>query len=279
MASLRNAIPQRPYRERAQPGGREKLGILEKHKDYSARAKDYNAKKAKLKSLRQKATDRNPDEFHFGMMSSRTKDGIKLGDRGAKALSQEVVKLMKTQDAGYLRTVRERVRRERIRLEEAIQIVENADGAELTVAGPGKGSSSGGKHTVFVDNTEEQSTFDTAEWFDTDQTGLGKTYNRPRRGPQLEDAGEDSSYATDAQIGKSSRRRDATAVKRDEQTNSKKADHDRQRRTVRLEALKTQERELLAAEEELAKQRARMANTIGGVNKNGVKFRVRERKR
>ena len=32
MSSLRNALPQREHRERAQPGHREKWGLLEKHK-------------------------------------------------------------------------------------------------------------------------------------------------------------------------------------------------------------------------------------------------------
>ena len=47
----------------------------------------------------------------------------------------------------------------------------------------------------------------------------------------------------------------------------------------RLRALKKRESELVAAEEELELQRAKMNNTVGGVNKNGVKFKVRERKR
>ena len=43
--------------------------------------------------------------------------------------------------------------------------------------------------------------------------------------------------------------------------------------------VKKKERELAAAEEELEKQRAKMSNSVGGVNKNGVKFKIRERKR
>lgn len=47
----------------------------------------------------------------------------------------------------------------------------------------------------------------------------------------------------------------------------------------KLQAAKKRERELAAAEEELDAQRAKMNNTVGGVNKNGVKFKIRERKR
>jgi U3 small nucleolar RNA-associated protein 11 len=46
-----------------------------------------------------------------------------------------------------------------------------------------------------------------------------------------------------------------------------------------LEALKDRERDLSVALSQLQHQRARMNNTVGGVNKEGVKFKVRERKR
>ena len=76
MSSLRNAVQRRPYRERAQPKARERLGLLEKHKDYVLRAKDYNTKQARIKSLREKAAARNPEEFYFGMVKARTKNGV-----------------------------------------------------------------------------------------------------------------------------------------------------------------------------------------------------------
>ena len=46
-----------------------------------------------------------------------------------------------------------------------------------------------------------------------------------------------------------------------------------------LEAIKRRERELVTAEQELDLQRAKMSNSIGGLNKKGVKFKIRERKR
>jgi U3 small nucleolar RNA-associated protein 11 len=51
------------------------------------------------------------------------------------------------------------------------------------------------------------------------------------------------------------------------------------RTASKLRAIRKRESELVAAEEELELQRAKMNNTVGGVNKNGVKFKVRERKR
>src|ERR1700759_1288395 len=118
MSSLRNAVTRRPHKERSQPESRErKWGILEKHKDYSLRAQDYNAKKKKLSQLSQKAREKNPDEFTFGMIRSG-KAGLgkhnsrTTGDEGeknqsvtttGKPLSHDAVRLLKTQDAGYLR--------------------------------------------------------------------------------------------------------------------------------------------------------------------------------
>lgn len=37
------------------------------------RAKDFNAKKEKIKQLKQKVADRNKDEFYFGMVNKQTK--------------------------------------------------------------------------------------------------------------------------------------------------------------------------------------------------------------
>lgn len=96
-------MSRRNHRERAQPLHRAKLGILEKHKDYVHRARDYNSKKARIKKLREKAAFRNKDEFYFGMVKGRTEGGIHVQDRGNEALSVEVVKLLKTQDTGYIK--------------------------------------------------------------------------------------------------------------------------------------------------------------------------------
>ncbi|KFY81433.1 hypothetical protein V500_11439 [Pseudogymnoascus sp. VKM F-4518 (FW-2643)] len=107
MSSMRNAVQRRPHRERGQPEERAKWGLLEKHKDYSARARDFNAKKTKLKALRQKVLDKNPDEFYFGMVSQKgpttsgkNSTGTLNGDKGNKVLDQDAVRLFKTQDLG-----------------------------------------------------------------------------------------------------------------------------------------------------------------------------------
>ena len=73
MSSLRNAMKRREHKERAQPASRKRFGLLEKHKDYVERARDYNKKKKRIKSLKEKAMNRNPDEFYFNMVNSKTK--------------------------------------------------------------------------------------------------------------------------------------------------------------------------------------------------------------
>ncbi|KAI7357747.1 hypothetical protein KC336_g22106, partial [Hortaea werneckii] len=128
MSSMRNAVQRRNHKERSQPHERSKWGLLEKHKDYSKRAADHNLKKRKLKALQQKASERNEDEFYFGMVNSETKGGIKQGKRGeensggsgGRSLPEAVVKLMKTQDVGYLGLVVQRTRRLRERVEQEV---------------------------------------------------------------------------------------------------------------------------------------------------------------
>lgn len=69
-------MAQRLHRERRQPEHRKKLGYLEKKQDYKKRALDHNQKKERLRKLKNKALERNPNEFHFHMINSRVVDGV-----------------------------------------------------------------------------------------------------------------------------------------------------------------------------------------------------------
>ncbi|KAI9817122.1 MAG: hypothetical protein M1827_001234 [Pycnora praestabilis] len=309
MSSMRNAVQRRNHRERAQPLERSKWGVLEKHKvenpklktvdnllcpwanllsqDYSLRAKDFNAKKARLKTLRQKAADRNPDEFHFGMMSSKTdRNGQKLGDRGNKALSHEAVSLLKTQDAGYLRLMAQKSRRERERLEEAFVLGE-AEGKEaVEVLGGWKGTEreGEGRHTVFVESREEQKAFDPEEWFETDKKSLDRKFNRLRRviKPSSEsDEDSEAGIPNKASTEQRSQRAADTEIKamKEARVLRKQRKHDQEVRKLQLEASRTRERDLMAAEHELELQRAKMSNSIGGITRAGIKWKVKERKK
>ncbi|TIB32354.1 hypothetical protein E3P80_00530 [Wallemia ichthyophaga] len=101
-SSLRNAIRRRNHKERSQPLHRQKLGFLEKHKDYVKRARDYHSKRDRLTKLRQKAELKNKDEFYFGMVGKKTESGQHFQERGNTPLPNDLVKVLKTQDNGYI---------------------------------------------------------------------------------------------------------------------------------------------------------------------------------
>jgi U3 small nucleolar RNA-associated protein 11 len=185
------------------------------------------------------------------MMSAKTVDGMKVGDRGNKASSQNVVKLLKTQDAGYIRTTLQKTRKEMERLEQEIQI---ADGKVKALKG---GGGKGGRLTTFVESREEQLAFAPPEvddedddWSDEDEEEehTGRASTKPQE--------------TEEEI-----------VIRRKRTRAQEA-----RRNL-LATIKEREHDLTTADNELEMQRARMNNDIGGVNKEGVKFKIRARKR
>eukprot|EP01038_Epipyxis_sp_PR26KG_P015182 gene15182-20451_t len=102
MSSLRNAVKRVTHKERAQPSNRKKLGLLEKHKDYVIRAKDFKQKQQRLSILRQKAAEKNPDEFYFKMNKSGVKNGIHKSLDLNNNVDPTIIPLMKTQDLGYI---------------------------------------------------------------------------------------------------------------------------------------------------------------------------------
>ncbi|GAQ88086.1 U3 small nucleolar RNA-associated protein 11 [Klebsormidium nitens] len=103
MSSLRNAVKRRTHKERSQPSDRKRFGLLEKHKDYVLRARDYHKKEEAIRVLKEKAASRNPDEFYFKMQNSQTVGGIHIGRKDEKnKYTQEQLRLMKTQDIGYV---------------------------------------------------------------------------------------------------------------------------------------------------------------------------------
>jgi len=105
-SSLRNSLHRRNHKERSQLAHRAKYGILEKHKDYVLRARDYHSKQDRIQRLKQKAADKNKDEFYFAMKNERTVKGVHVKDRGNTAMPMDMVKLLKSQDEGYIRTIK-----------------------------------------------------------------------------------------------------------------------------------------------------------------------------
>lgn len=261
MSSLRNAVTRRPHKERSQPTTRTKWGLLEKHKDYSLRARDFNQKKAKLNILQQKTRDRHPDEFSFGMLSQQGGQG-KHGQRAQQEnqLSHEAASLLKTQDAGYLRNAAQRTRREVERVEEEVG-VDGAFRREREI-----------EKLVFDEEGEpvRKKVRVSRDVVDDDE-GVHGVVN----------ATTPPSPPTKATPKVLSRKQ---AEKEKDRLSQLKADRKRRKRlqesrTAKLEVLKKRQKEILAAANELELQRAKMGNVIGGTNKHGVKFKLRERKR
>ena len=249
MSTLRNAVHRRNHKERAQPVERAKWGLLEKRKDYRLRAADFKAKKAKKTILSRLAAARNPDEFHFGMTSSRTRDGgIRVAARpDSVAIPQDQAALLKTQDAGYLRLQSGTERAGIAALEEKLAFVGAAEG----------------KHVVFVDGEEEAKAFRPEEFFDTHPDLVERRFNRPKM-EQLEEGG----------FGEKEEGGEGTGRREEKRENAKIA-----RRRVQaykeLEARMKREEDIRKLEREQELQRARMGK--GGSAVKGKFNTVRKR--
>ena len=171
--AFRSVIKRREHLERHQPEARARFGLLEKHKDYVARARNFHSKEARLKSLRVKAANRNPDEFYHKMLSSKTKGGVYEGASEGGRLGPDMLALLQTQDRGYVSTVKAAEDRRIERLQSSLHV--------LPMVHSSSSSSQPNRHTVFVDSAEEAAAFDAAAFLDTDPALLGRTFNRPRK--------------------------------------------------------------------------------------------------
>lgn len=200
------------------------------------------------------------------------------GDAQVKTLSHDAVKLLKSQDAGYLRVVAGRGRREIRKLEEEvgmaipqgkgrkIMFVDEDVGADRTEERAGR---SGKVDSQLVADRRRDNDGSTC---DTDNVSLVK------------DTATDARKAgVSAPITTMPKSKKALAAKHDTLRSLRAARKQRKRlaevRITKLEALKKRQREIIAAADELDLQRAKMANAVGGVNKDGVRWKIRERKR
>jgi U3 small nucleolar RNA-associated protein 11 len=215
-----------------------------------------------LKSLREKAADRNEDEFYFGMMSrkgpgARIKVGKSFtgaveGDRGNKAMDVDTVRLLKTQDLGYIRTMRNVATKEVRELEE---------------------------RWVLAGGTEMEDDEDDDESDDEMSTPASKPQN-PKKivffdaADEREQALEKKAEDEDEAMGDSDKDDKKEAEARRKEQNLEKLER-------RLRSAKKKLKALKDAEYELELQQAKMAKTAtsGGITKSGRRIKVRERKR
>ncbi|KAL7004775.1 hypothetical protein EMMF5_005690 [Cystobasidiomycetes sp. EMM_F5] len=215
MAGDRLDIAKKQHRERGQLKHRQRLGLLEKHGDYVKRAKDFHSKEDRIKKLRQKASTRNKDEFYFGMVRGKTEKGVHIQDRGNVAMPTDVVKLLKTQDAGYVRTLlateEKLIQRLKNELGATVAFHSNAEQADysdsedddmdrqegtskqsiLSLIGVGSGQ---GRKTVFVQSAKEaakykpKSNLTVATTQQDTRKGKGKALPEAVQGESLKEA-------------------------------------------------------------------------------------------
>ncbi len=210
------------------------------------------------------------------MLSSQSRKGRKLADRQNPVLGQDVVKLLKTQDAGYVTTTLQKTKRARAMLEQEFVLSED-NGAELlgALSGLEKGS-----HTVFVNNEEEQRQYKVDEGIAFRPGSATRKLGNPSMNEEEDDSDGKSYLYLPKEILKSRRtaERQELALKQDKLLR-KQHRKEQDARKLKLAALKARERDLVEAEHELDLQRAKMCNSVGGTNKAGAKWKVRERKK
>lgn len=242
--------------------------------DYSLRAKDHKKKQTVLKSLKQKAAERNEDEFYFGMVSrgkfssgklsaGKKWDGTVAGDRGNKALDMDTVRLLKTQDIGYLRTVRNVVAKEVRELEQ-----------KAVIAGTFAG----------VDAEDDD---DEDDEFDSDEDAAPRT-SKPQSKPKKilfaeteEELEEKLPEPEDSDDDVDMDGTDSEGLDNEKYREARKRAQNAERLRKKLRNARKKLKALTDAENELELQRARMAKTatVASVTKRGQKIKIRERKR
>ncbi|KAI1762138.1 U3 small nucleolar RNA-associated protein 11 [Hypoxylon sp. FL1150] len=274
MSSIRNALQRRVHKERSQPHERRRLGLLEKHKDYSLRAKDFNKKKAQLRSLRAKAADRNEDEFYFGMMSRRGPGhslaqgkrwtGTIDGDRGNRAMDVDVVRLLKTQDVGYVRTVRNVAQKEVRALEERIL----EQGGSLDAPG---------QEDLDDEFDDEFEGFDAPLRATKPKKTVFAEVEEEREEILRKEAEKEDDYGEDTDMDG-----DSDDAKNPQAVTAEKRQKHLEKLQRRLQNARKKLAILTRTEHQLEVQRTSMSKTPtsgNGVTKSGKKFKVRERKR
>lgn len=192
------------------------------------------------------------------MTSSTTRDGgIKVSERAdAGGMSHDVVRLLKTQDAGYVRTQAAVERRAVEKLEGELGFMDSGKNAGVGLAG---------KHTVFVDSEKQARDFRAEEYFGTHKELLERRFNRPRIEQLAEVDG----------AGKRTRGEVGEMRKKGRDAEEKKMAKRREGKYKELEGRMKRAAELRVAERALELQRAKMGK--GGMVAKNKWARVRKR--
>ncbi|KAF4974365.1 hypothetical protein F66182_17655, partial [Fusarium sp. NRRL 66182] len=183
--------------------------------------------------------------------------------------------------------VGERIRREMERLEKEVQL---QDGMEKVL---GIGNRKRSSEEDDDEEEEDEDIFDTgvkrrklvfAESRE-DQKELGRELEEQDE-EEEEDENEDNEQTFATRLQKQQQKKPTKKELEAQQKALKEARAARklkrrvaEARRNKLAALRKQYAEITTAERELDLQRAKMSNSVGGVNKRGVKWKIRERKR
>ncbi|KAH0951250.1 hypothetical protein HN011_010941 [Eciton burchellii] len=159
-------MSQKTHRERHQPEARKHLGLLEKKKDFIARARDYQKKQETLKLLRKRALNKNPDEFYFHMINSKLVDGVHHKKDKEDQHTPEQIRLMETRDINYVSYKKNMETRKIDKLQKGLHMIDTANETQ-------------NQHIFFADNSEIKD-FDLAKKLDTHPELLSRRTNRPR---------------------------------------------------------------------------------------------------
>lgn len=171
MAKLVHNIQKKQHRERSQLQSRSKYGLLEKHKDYVKRAKNYHEKEQSIKYLKNKIKDKNNDEFYYGMNTEQSNTS-KIDSNLIKDLSIDEIKLLKTQDLNYINNIKNLNKKSIEKL-----IINN----NLLL-----NNNNNNKHTIFVDSKDKLINFNPKVFFNTTDDLLYRNFNRLTK-DQLQD--------------------------------------------------------------------------------------------
>lgn len=150
---------------------------------------------------------------------------------------------MKTQDAGYLRTQLQQTKKQRERAEQEVAM----GGVGVNIAAPAASR----KRTIFGDD------------------GMAESDQLPHKKRKASNETDERESLTGSDNDDDS----------DPDNQQKQKQHRNDKRQKNLAQLKDREEQLTAALDGLENQRAKMNGTLGGINKNGVEFKARSRKR
>lgn len=236
MSSLRNAVKRVTHKERSQPASRSHLGILEKKKDYTARAKDYHRKEDRIKAMQQRAAMRNPDEFYFGMHKSSVVDGKhrrKMEFDDTAQLDAETIRIMKDQDVKYIRMQRQKDAKKVEKLQASLHHV----------------GSTKNKHTIFVETQQEVQDFDATQHFDT----LPELVNHPHNRLRVADLKKHIAEAAVTDKTKHQLQKESKRLQKAQAASYREL----QERTKRVEAMRKAEAHLVTEQQQSAKGQKR----------------------